>query len=156
MKRSYILIYIVLIVFFAATGGCQAQQVDTNTEQKIETEKYPPKFLFEPAKLELAYPDSGKFVTGRVKVLNPGDSTLKIYHITASCFCGFSVVLDRSIEPGEEGEIEFSINLEGLEGSNWVSFIVKSNAENSPVEVPVYVIKKDVPKPEKACETKKK
>lgn len=85
-----------------------------------------------------------EFFVGEIKVFNFGEAPLKIESVTGSCSCSTAKIYADAVFPMEVGKIELSINYKGLyEGTEYVEFMIESNAENSPTKYLVKVVKRE-------------
>ncbi len=85
-----------------------------------------------------------EFFVAEIKVFNFGEAPLKIDNVTGSCSCSTAKIYNDLVYPMEVGKIELSINYKGLyEGTEYVEFMIESNAENSPTKYLIKVVKRE-------------
>ena len=146
MKRSYLTIYILVLVLFlqsCKTDESEHTQINTEIIQNPisasgEVSKQGlPEISFDNTSHDFGLLIDGETVEYSFGFTNTGGSDLVITKVSASCGCTVPIYSKKPIEPGMKGEITVKFNSENRIGSQNKTIMVLSNSQPSLKELTI-------------------
>lgn len=140
---SFIMKYLLYIIAFIISLNIAHSQIFNNSTPETTDSTNYPIIKIKPDKIYIKM-DTSRFVTRDVKVLNYGDSPLKITKATGSCYCSSVKIMNNVIYPMQVGTLILDINKDGLSpGINTVIFTIVSNSKSSPTFIKAKFVNKN-------------
>ncbi len=135
MKKSYLTISIVFIFvlwqFFTNTESLAAETT-SGVDQSISTSDQHPTIVFDNSDFNFGQIYKGQKVEHIFKFKNQGNDILRIKKVKPSCGCTAVILTNKTVPPGETGEIKSTFNSGTFRGSIKKSITVSSNDPNTP------------------------
>ncbi|MBL7972243.1 MAG: DUF1573 domain-containing protein [Prolixibacteraceae bacterium] len=129
--NSTIVILVLLAVFLGScnSGTKKAQPASQSDESGVA------KFVFSEEIHNFGSLKAGEVVSFTFIFRNGGTKTLTITEVDSGCGCTEVIIPDKSIEPGEEGQIEVIYNTAGEVGKQLKTITLFSNAEQPKMQL---------------------
>lgn len=124
MRRFWIA---VVVSAALSSTAAYSQQPATNTPPAGT-----PKIQFDKTVYDFGTTQQVASVTGTFTFSNTGSATLQIQKPSPTCGCTVAAVKPDKLEPGEKGELVFTVNVANLRGHAEKHIIVPSNDPQSP------------------------
>ena len=135
MKKSYLIISLAFIFviwqFFTNTESLAAETT-SGDDQSISTSEQHPAIVFDNSDFNFGQIYKGQKVEHIYKFENRGNDILKIKKVKPSCGCTAVILTNKTIPPGETGEIKTTFNSGTYRGNIKKSITVSSNDPNTP------------------------
>jgi len=91
-----------------------------------------PRIEFEMTDMDFGSVEQGDVLNHIFKFKNTGDAPLLIKRVRTACGCTAALVSNRTVEPGEKGEIKVAFNTAGYSGEQRKYVYVESNDPREP------------------------
>src|SRR5437773_7824355 len=98
----------------------------------LATAEAAPKLQFDETEFDFGKATEGDAVAGKFSFRNAGDAVLNIDKLDPSCGCTDAKVNPNTLQPGERGEITFTVDLTNARGPVTKAITVPSNDPDQP------------------------
>ena len=117
-KRNRVVSFVFLFMFIITGSAAVIEKV--------------PRIEFEMTEKDFGNVKQGEVFNHIFKFKNTGDAPLLIRRVRTTCGCTAALVSDRTVEPGEKGEIKVAFNTAGYSGEQRKYIYVESNDPREP------------------------
>jgi len=121
--RTYCLILVILILASCHSGTKKSEPIKASDESGIA------EFAFSEEMHNFGSLNAGEIVSFTFTFRNTGTKTLTITNVDSGCGCTEVKIPEKSIAPGDEGQIEVIYNSAGEVGNQLKTITITTNAE---------------------------
>lgn len=135
MKKSYLIISLafIFVVWQLCTNTTSLEaETASGEEQSISASDQHPTIVFDNSDFNFGQIYKGQKVEHIYKFENQGKDTLEIKKVKSSCGCTAVILTNKTILPGETGEIKTTFNSSTYSGNIMKSITVSSNDPDAP------------------------
>jgi len=124
LNRLRVIFVLFGLILFSCHSGAKKTEPATNSDESGVA-----KFVFSEEIHNFGSLKAGELVSFTFVFRNDGTKTLTITEVDSGCGCTEVIIPDKTINPGQEGQIEVIYNSAGEVGRQLKTITITSNAE---------------------------